>query len=505
MSNGAAVVVATDAIPTSSSVKTLFLRAPRDLGIAFAVLFIESYCMFNFFNVLMWMLTQEAGFGDRQSGWIYAAFGLQTAICTMLMGPVVDRILVRASLFLVLWLSLIVCVVLALLSPFHNAVLLVCLFVPLPIAIGLATPVVQIAIRRYTLGDSQTLAFALQYIFINIASACSQFTVDAYRLHLASHVPENRVWSLFIGCQAILHGVALVATWAGIRNIQVLESGDLTLERGKWVTEPVTPTTTSATTMVSSVGTALRDGKFWRLAVLCVSVIGAKAVFVFLYTIYPLYMLRAPYDPPGETMPFMAFLALDPVICIFLAWLVATLVNRRHWERYWVIFAGTCIVGASPFLMIPYSYFGVLAFIVVEAIGESIWAPLFLRYSCEFTPSGREGVYFGLVGIVLFLGKLLGGVSGELLQQFCPDALSCASQGYLIWIIVGGICCSTPVLLLLTMRWTWLKSLTVPVVEPVVMSASQDTEEEEVENKVDDFTCVCADAASESDRHDHYG
>ena len=44
----------------------------------------------------------------------------------------------------------------------HRIALLLCLFVPLPVAVGLASPVIQIAIRRYTTPDTQTLAFATQ-------------------------------------------------------------------------------------------------------------------------------------------------------------------------------------------------------------------------------------------------------------------------------------------------------------------------------------------------------
>jgi hypothetical protein len=107
--------------------------------------------------------------------------------------------------------------------------------------------------------------------------------------------------------------------------------------------------------------------------------------------------------------------------------------------------------------MMPYSYAAVIVFIVVQAVGEAIWAPLFLRYSCEFTPQGREGVYFGLVSIVLFLGKLLGGLSGELMQHYCPARGACA-QGYMVWLIVGCVCLSTPLLLLVSCHWTWLRA-----------------------------------------------
>jgi hypothetical protein len=45
------VVLATDAKPSRATLAALFARAPRDFGAALVVLFIESFCMFSFFNV----------------------------------------------------------------------------------------------------------------------------------------------------------------------------------------------------------------------------------------------------------------------------------------------------------------------------------------------------------------------------------------------------------------------------------------------------------------------
>lgn len=49
----------------------LFQRAPNDFRAAIVILFLESLAMFNFFNVLMWILTEDAGFSDRAAGWIF--------------------------------------------------------------------------------------------------------------------------------------------------------------------------------------------------------------------------------------------------------------------------------------------------------------------------------------------------------------------------------------------------------------------------------------------------
>jgi hypothetical protein len=145
---------------------------------------------------------------------------------------------------------------------------------------------------------------------------------------------------------------------------------------------------------------------------------------------------------------------------------------------------GTVVGAGAPFFMMIPHYWAVLLFIIVMAVGESVWSPVYDRYIAEFTQRGDEGIFFGLATIPTTLGKLsppsprgfaawgrgsvkiskkkiLGHMistmsSGFLLEHFCSSASDCGS-GRWIWFIAGCGALSTPLLLLASIRWTRLK------------------------------------------------
>jgi MFS family permease len=197
---------------------------------------------------------------------------------------------------------------------------------------------------------------------------------------------------------------------------------------------------------------------FRRFILLSFVLIGAYSVLVYDFSLYPLYMKRAPFpvvDP--SKVPFMMFLTLDPIIVIVLSVIVGAVVNKYNFERYWVIVLGTFIGAFAPYFMMITQYWAVVLFVVVMAIGESLWSPLFDRYVCEFTQKGQEGIFFGLAGVINAFSRIfVGSASGLLLQRFCPSLDNC-TEGKWIWLIAGCMAMLTPILLLLTMKYTRVK------------------------------------------------
>jgi MFS family permease len=151
----------------------------------------------------------------------------------------------------------------------------------------------------------------------------------------------------------------------------------------------------------------LWDSRFWKFVLFSTLLLGAKTVFVYMYSLYPVYMKRATFDgnSNGAAMPFMMFTVADPVIVIVLSWVLGWLINRYNLGRYWVCVAGTAIGAGAPFFMMLPHYWAVIMFIVVMAIGESVWSPVYDRYIAEFTQRGDEGIFFGLATIPTTLGK----------------------------------------------------------------------------------------------------
>ena len=67
---------------------------------------------------------------------------------------------------------------------------------------------------------------------------------------------------------------------------------------------------------------------------------------------------------------------------------------------------------------------------MIQTVGEAIYAPRMIEYSVTVAPMGREGTYVALSSAPLFAAKLVGGgVSGGLLQRYCPGIGSNGSPG----------------------------------------------------------------------------
>jgi hypothetical protein len=201
----------------------------------------------------------------------------------------------------------------------------------------------------------------------------------------------------------------------------------------------------------------VRNSLFWRYVLVSTALVGARSVFVYFFSLYPIYLKRAPYpvkDP--SQVPFMTFLLIDPVIVIVLSWVMGVVVKKMNWESFWVIVVGTVLGAGAPFFMMITQYWAVIAFIVVTAVAESVWSPLYLSYATEFTTKGDEGIFFGLTGMTTTASKMVTGVaSGFLLRRFCP-APGC-TEGHWIWFVAGLMALSTPVLLVMFVKWTWLR------------------------------------------------
>jgi len=86
--------------------------------------------------------------------------------------------------------------------------------------------------------------------------------------------------------------------------------------------------------------------------------------------------------------------------------------------------------------------------IAFQGLAESFISPRFLEYFSLQAPKGEEGLYLGFSHLHSFLSSLLGfGLSGVLLEKYCPDPLSLTEsekltaydQAHYIWFVFVGI------------------------------------------------------------------
>lgn len=439
--------------------------------------------MFNVYSILMWVLTEDCGFSDEVGGLIFGLFSFTMALYGFLLGPLLDKLLLRKTLLIEVCLGLLGKLILTI--SLHPVAVCVALFGPIALGLALAHPCVMVGLMRYTRPEYRKLAFALRYVIMNLGSLISFGLIDLFRIPLGQYANtiyflNLPLWSFFLGCTSILDiPVLLLIGFRGLRDVQVtaVASATAVSEEGGGATAPPPPSyilepmsndsqPKSPKELAQKYVRVLKDPLFRRLVLLSFALIGASSVFVYDSSLYPVYMKRAPFPVVRpEDFPFETLMAVDPFIVIVLTFLSGFIVQRCGWDPYWVILFGTVVGAGSPYFMIITQYWAVGVFIVFSALAECIWSYLYESYSTQFTKHGDEGIYFGLAGMTTIISKVVISLSsGLLLQRFCPAQGQCDS-GPTIWFIVGLIATATPVLLLITKRWTHIKPHVVEYVE----------------------------------------
>jgi hypothetical protein len=169
-----------------------------------------------------------------------------------------------------------------------------------------------------------------------------------------------------------------------------------------------------------------------------------KMIFGHLNATLPKWMTRE----YGEDTPFELFIGLNAFLIIALVSPMTHFVGILKLQTSTVLMMGAWISGLSPMCIVIDSetYAGVIAFICMFSLGESLWNPRLYQYTATIPPEGREGP-FAVVGMAqLYAAKCLAGISsGYMLGWFCPETGLCRSRS--LWLSIAGVTVLTPVLL----------------------------------------------------------
>ncbi len=425
------------------------MHAIRYFIVLLCLVLIQSFIGFNMYGVMMWILTEDCGFSDWAAGFIFGGFSCCVAVYGFFMGPFVDKMGIQKTFLFQLCFSTLGKIIMV--FTLHPVAVCAALFGPLSLGASVSHSIGSISIQRYVPDRHRDLCFSIRYAVMNVGAIASSFVVDAFRLHVDSPFSWMSKWSFYIACWACLNVIPLFLILIGIRDVEV---------DGDW---NVQPTSFEQPQILDKFKETIKNSMFRRFVLVSVGLVGAASVFVYDYSLYPLYMKRAPFpvDNP-ELMPFMWFLSIDPFIVVILSLVIGLLVHRFQWDIYWMIISGTLLGATAPFFMMFTQYWGVVIFISIAAVGESIWSPLLERYICKFTEKGKEGVFFGTMGIIKTLASLVTSSGGGLLLGlFCRAAHEC-SRGIWIWFIAGLLALSSPLFLLATMKWTRIRDSEVP-------------------------------------------
>jgi MFS family permease len=170
-----------------------------------------------------------------------------------------------------------------------------------------------------------------------------------------------------------------------------------------------------------------------RLIILILIITGFWMVQHQLYATMPKYVLRM----AGEAASPSWYANVNPLVVFTTVGIITSFLRKR--TALFSMTIGMFIMPVSAFAMaagnlIPGDTMGFInmhpvAFMMIigiafQGLAESFISPRFLEYFSFQAPKGEEGLYLGFSHLHSFFSSILGfGLSGFLLQKYCPDPL----------------------------------------------------------------------------------
>lgn len=195
----------------------------------------------------------------------------------------------------------------------------------------------------------------------------------------------------------------------------------------------------------------------FRLLILIIIITGFWMVQHQLYATMPKYVLRM----AGEGASPSWYANVNPLVVFTTVGLITSLLKKR--SALFSMTVGMFIMPVSAFAMAAGNMIGgdtmgfismhPVAFMMIvgiafQGLAESFISPRFLEYFSLQAPKGEEGLYLGFSHLHSFLSSLLGfGLSGVLLEKYCPDPLTLTEvekltaydHAHYIWFVFVGI------------------------------------------------------------------
>lgn len=483
-------------------------RSPGDMWILFAYLLV-TYVAYSSQNVSLTLwLSADCGLGDIAAGTYITTWSIMLSMVGMVAGALVDTIGIRRTLFFSVVFLLIARVSMVLLT--NPLIVFVFGFVPYAIGFAIVSPVISVAIKRYTTKESAALGFGLFYVLMNGAFAVGGVFFDkvrgAYSLKdAAGKIVNDNAGTMLFGMHfstyQMLYLFVLTLTIVSVGLIFFVRSGVELDDEGNVVVKPLIDHGSGLAAVRSAlvktgqmIKSVFSEKYFWIFITIITLTIFVRMVFFQLQYTFPKYGLRVlGLDAKIGTI----YGVLNPVLIIFLVPVVALLTKKI--SSYKLLVVGSIVSAASCFIvMIPPSavswltntvwgelvfvnwlgmapthealmqnppvpeYWPFIIFILVFTIGEAIWSPKLMQFTAEIAPKGKEGTYLALSLLPFFLAKLIAGpMSGILLNAYVPvgpnkEILGPYPDHSMIWFWIGAMAIITPIGLLL-MKGTFQK------------------------------------------------
>lgn len=377
--------------------------------------FLDCTMYFAMLTIATVFLSQDLGMSDTQAGLVVTVFTSATTICLFFSGLVSDWLGIRAS-FLVTFGTLLVLrgiVVWAGLSPdlpYRGWIVAVALALMAPF-MAMVQTIFQSANKRFTTAKSRSAGFNLWYLFMNIGAFMSGVLIDALRLWFK--VPNANTHIFTFGVASAL--LCLIVALFAIRREDQLVGPDETSAGAAATAAP------ERLSPWQSFLRVIQEPVFWRFTILITLLLGVRAVFTYMYLLFPKYWLRV----IGPSAPIGMLNTINPALVVI--GLIVLIPILHKFDVYKMLVYGAMISALSLFVQaIPSSGSQTIMIsavaLVILSVGELIWSPRLTEYTAAIAPSGQEGVYLGLSMVPWFAAKtIVSAISGWLLTTWVPE------------------------------------------------------------------------------------
>eukprot|EP00128_Syssomonas_multiformis_P006541 Colp12_sorted_trinity150504_noHs@34919 len=439
-------------------------KAPRELWLVFVLKFLASYAYFCLSVNLTSFLSEEFGYDDAKAGWAYGTFGLVTSILGIAFGAIIDVVGVKVALVIGAVFNVVGRFLIFLA---HNEAMVgAALYFFFPVAESLAVPVMTIAIKRYTNNTNRTIAYGLFYTVMNVAALLSGNISTALLSGLGCDSseacdPEDTGTDLFgrhFSARRVIFFTNIVATVAML-GVSLLSFREIAVDEEGRITE-----FKAERNLKENLRRTLTSRNFYKLVVFMSLVAIVRFIFRHVDATFPKYFKRAFHSEAWGTI-----YSINPLFVIFAVPLVALYCQKV--EHFTMILYGALLSSASTFFLCFNTVPASVVFILVLSMGEAVYSPRVYDYTMEVSPKGEEGLYTTLASAPMFLAKfLVGPLSGALLAKYCSppsppqleldipaEPVDDCPQPEILWLIIGSISFSAPVLMIALRKWIEVK------------------------------------------------
>lgn len=405
-------------------------------------------------------LTDNIGWNDVHAGYIVTGFTSFVTISLLFSGFFTDVLGIRKSTMAAMGfqgLARLGCLVWGLWpdAPLRPYMVALFLFLMAP-GVAMTLTVFQSANRRFSSKRSRSASFNLWYMIMNVGYIGAGLLIDFVRLTLK--IDNSWIFGAGVGC-AVVSSIAILFL---VRRLQqVVGPGE----------EPEPEKKEEGGKKLSGFAlfkSLVVQTAFWRFMVLMVSVLGVRAVFVYLYLLMPKYWVRV--IGPDVEMGFLQI--INPIVITVGVILMIPIAGKYNIFKMLVLGAAVS-AGSLLILVAPWQWFGgdvaagyfrmAVVFAVVLSFGELLWSPKLNEYTAAIAPKGQEGSYFGMSMMPWFFAKLtVSALSGHMLTRWCPEGIGDAIRAGTVtfwnspeamWLVLFFWAICGPVLALVLAKW----------------------------------------------------